>query len=64
MSLGWMTALKKPDVAEASGWILRVVNVSGEPLGSLDTYHHPDTGQILTTTTTKEIGTYMREFSG
>ena len=64
MSSGWRTALKKPGVAEASGWILRVVDASGELLGSLDTYHHPDTGQILTTTKTKEIDTYMREFSG
>ena len=23
----------------------------GEPLGSLDLYHHPDAGEILTTTT-------------
>ena len=28
----WATS-GRPDMAEASGWILRVVNVSGEPLG-------------------------------
>ena len=38
------------DVAEASWWTLRVVDVLGELLGSLDTYHHLDAGQIFTNT--------------
>lgn len=38
-------------MAKASGWTLRVVNVLGELLGSLDMCHHPGVGQILTTTT-------------
>ena len=39
------------------GWIwrrlrvgLRVMDVLGEPLGSLNTCHHPGAGKILTTT--------------
>ena len=35
ISFGWRTAPRRPDVAEASGWTLRVVDVLGEPLGSL-----------------------------
>jgi len=35
---------------ECSNWTLRVVDSSGEALGSLDTCHHLDEGQILTTT--------------
>ena len=35
---------------EAPGWTLRVVDLSGEALGSLDTCHHPEANQILTTT--------------
>jgi len=36
-------------VAEGEGWTLGVVNFSGKTLGSLDTCHYPDAGQILTT---------------
>jgi len=34
------------------GWILRLFDVSGEPLGRLNTCHHSGADQILTTTTT------------
>jgi len=40
---------RRLDVAEAPGWTLGVVDTTGEALGSLDTCHHPDEGQILTT---------------
>ena len=50
ISLGQRVAPGCPRVAEALGWTLRVVDLSGEKLGSLDTYHHPDASQILTTT--------------
>ena len=40
----------KSDVAEAPGWTLGVVDISKKVLGSWDTCHHPDEGQILTNT--------------
>ena len=39
-----------PGAAEVPGWTLRVMDLSGEALGSLDTCHYRDVGQILTTT--------------
>ena len=44
-----VAALRWPGVAEASRWTLGVADLSGESLGSLDTCHHLDAGQILTT---------------
>ena len=43
-TLGW------PGVIDVPNWTLGVVNFSGKSLGSLDMCHHPDEGQILTTT--------------
>jgi len=43
VALGW------PRVTVAPGWILRVMNFSEKALDSLDTCHHSDGGQILTT---------------
>ena len=40
---GWL------DMTEVSGWILRVINFSGEVLDSLNACNHFDTSQILTT---------------
>ena len=36
-------------MAEALGWTLGVVDLLRKILGSLDTCHHSDAGQILTT---------------
>ena len=50
-SSGWRNATSgKLNATEALGWTLRGVNFSREALGSLDTCHHLDAGQILTTT--------------
>jgi len=49
---GMKNISERPDVAEVSGKTLRIVDVSGEPPGSLDTCHHLGVGQILTTTDT------------
>jgi len=59
MSLGWKTALRRSDVQETSGWILKVVDISGEPLSSLDTCHHSGAGQILTITDVPRFSTYQ-----
>ena len=40
------------------GWTLKVVDFSGETLGNLDTYYHPDAGQILTTTLLRSFNLY------
>ena len=40
-------------VAKASRWTLGVLDFAREVLDNLDTCHHPDTGQILTTTLRK-----------
>ena len=48
MSSGWKTIPGKLDVAEASGWTLRVVNALRNPLVAW-THYHPAVGQILTT---------------
>ena len=40
------------NVAGASVWTLRGVNVLRKLLGNLNSCHHPDTGQILITTKT------------
>ena len=40
ISSGWWAASRRLDVVEASGWTLRVVDVLGKLLGSLDTCHH------------------------
>ena len=45
----------KPDVVEPSAWILIVVDISGEPLDSLNTCHHPGANQILITTRYKVL---------
>jgi len=67
MSSGWRTVPARPDVIDASGWTLRVVDVSGEPLDSLDICHHPGGSQILTTTNAPAsplAGAYGREVRG
>ena len=50
MSLGQRGALGWPGVVDAPNWTLRVVDFSRKALGSLDTCHHFDEGQILITT--------------
>ena len=50
MSSGQRGALGWPGVVDAPNWTLRVVDFSRKALGSLDTCHHFDEGQILTTT--------------
>ena len=43
-------ALRGTGVTEAPGWTLGVVDFLVYALGSLNTCHHPDAGQILNTT--------------
>jgi len=50
ISSGWWAAPGRLNVVEASRWILRVIDILGELFDSLDTYHHPVVGQILTIT--------------
>ena len=50
MSPRWMASLGRPDEAEVSRWILRVVNILGEFLDSSNLCHHLSVGQILITT--------------
>jgi len=47
---GWREALGRLDMAEASGWTLSAVYISGESFDSFNTCRHPSVGQILTTT--------------
>ena len=51
-------------MAESPGWTLGVVDFSEEAYGSLDTCHHPDAGQNLTTIDAPAlplVGIYGRE---
>ena len=51
ISSGYRAAQGSPDMAETSGWTLRVLDdVSWELLCSLDTCHHLGMGQFFTTT--------------
>jgi len=49
-SSGQKVAPRWPEVANAPGWTLKVVDVSGKALDSLDTFRYPNEDQILTTT--------------
>ena len=46
----WKAFTRRPDVVEASGWTVRVVDILGELISSLIMCHHPWAGQNLTTT--------------
>ena len=51
-------------VAEAQGWTLGVMNFSEEALSSLDTCHHLNAGQILTTTDASPLSHLLESAEG
>ena len=50
ISSGQRVALGRLGLTDVPGWTLGVVDFSRKVLDSLDTWHHPDADQILTTT--------------